>query len=142
VGPSIVKEETFMKKMLTLLAVSGLGFLAASPVMADGHHRGHRDGDRYDRRYDDRSPARIIVRESYPERRYERVRDDYYYSPRYGAPRYVEYGRYCDDDRHYRGVHYHVAPRDYYRADYPREVYRSHGRSGIDATIVLTLPLF
>lgn len=123
-----------MKKVLAFIAVSGLGMLAAAPVLADGHHRSHRD-DRHERRYDERYSPRVIIRESRPVRRYD-------YGYRTYAPRYVESGRYCDDDRHYRGVHYHVSPRDYYRVDYPRDLYRSHGRSGIDATIVLTLPLF
>ena len=47
------------------------------------------------------------------------------------APRYVVSGRYCDDYRHYRDVHYHVSPRDYYRDDYPRDAYWLHGPAAV-----------
>lgn len=127
-----------MKKMLAMATLFGLGALAAAPVMADDHHRG-RDDNRYERRHDDRYSSRYPVREERSVRRYERRYDEGY---RRYAPRHVEYGRYCDDYRHYRGVHYHVSLRDYYRADYPRDAYRLYGRSGIDATLVVTLPLF
>jgi len=128
-----------MKNMFALAALFGLGALAAAPVMADDHHRGRRDDSRYERRHDDRHSARYPARE---ERRYLRHERRYDAGYRRYVPRYVEAGRYCDDYRHYRGVHYHVAPRDYYRVDSPREAYRLDGRSGIDATLVLTLPLF
>lgn len=128
-----------MKKMLALATLFGLGALAAAPAMADDHRHGRRDDHRYERRHDDRYVPRYYVREERPVRRYGGRYDEGYRS--YG-PRYVEDGRYCDDYRHYRGVHYHVAPRDYYRAGYPREAYRLYGRSGIDATLVVTLPLF
>jgi hypothetical protein len=127
-----------MKKMLALVTLCGLGAIAATPAMADQHHRG-RDDSRYERRHDDRYSPRHSVREDRSVRRYDGRYDDGY---RRYRPRYVESGRYCDDYRHYRGVHYHVSPRDYYRVDYPRDAYRLYGRSGIDATLVVTLPLF
>lgn len=127
-----------MKKLLALVTLCGLGAMAATPAIADEHRRG-RDDHRYERHHDDRYSPRYPVRESRSARRYERRYDDSY---RRYVPRYVEEGRYCDDYRHYRGVHYHVSPRDYYRAGYPRDAYRFYGRSGIDATIVVTLPLF
>jgi hypothetical protein len=127
-----------MKKMLALVALCGLGAIAATPAMADQRHRG-RDDDRYERRHDDRYSPRYSVREERSGRRYDGRFDEGY---RRSTPRYVDNGRYCDDYRHYRGVHYHVSPRDYYRVDYPRDAYRLYGRSGIDATFVVTLPLF
>jgi hypothetical protein len=129
-----------MKRMLALVAICGLGTVATLPAMADDDYRGRRD-DRYERRHDDRSGARHGSREQRYARAYHGRGNGY--SARY-APRYVVSGRYCDDHRHYRDVHYHVPARDYYRNDYPRASYWLHGASGrgIDATLVLTLPLF
>jgi hypothetical protein len=127
-----------MKKMLTAIAMCALGAVTALPASADDGHRGRRD-ERYGHRYDNREADRYRGRDDRYESRYPRRVVNRY--ERY-APRYVVNGRYCDDARHYRSAHYHVAPRDYYRYDYPREAYRLQRRSGIDATLVVTLPLF
>lgn len=127
-----------MKNRLVLLILLGPGSLVAAPVMADDHHRGRHDDERYERRHEGRYVPRYAVHEGRPVRRHER-RDDAGY--RSYVPRYVEEGRYGDDYRHYRGVR-HLPPRDYYRTGYPQEAYRLYGRSGIDATLVVTVPLF
>ncbi len=127
-----------MKNMLTAIAICALGTAAALPASADDGHRGRRD-ERYEHRHDHGNAGRYRGHDDRHESGYRR-RDVNRYV-RY-APRYVVDGRYCDDARHYRGAHYHVASRDYYRYDYPREAYRLQRGSGIDATLVVTLPLF
>lgn len=137
-----------MKKTLlltTLCTLGTLSFAFASPASADGgrHYDRH---DRYERQYDRRHDRRV-------ERRIDRRDDRRDYRRNYGRgdsrnyrPRYygrdVVNGRYCDDRRHLHSVHYHVAPRDYYAYGYPRDAYRLHRSNGLDATLIVTLPLF
>lgn len=130
-----------MNKTVLLAALCAMGATLAVPASADDdrgrrhdrheHRHVERHHDRYDRR-DDRRDYRSERRDSrYDSYRYERPR-----------PRYVMSGRYCDDRRHLHSVHYHVAPRDYYAYGYPRDAYRLHRGAGLDATLILTLPLF
>ena len=128
-----------MKTMLALVTLCWLGALAAAPVMADDPHRGRRDDSRYERRHDGRDSPRYPVRDERSVRRYASRYDEGY---RRHALRYVECRRHCDGSRDSRGAHYHVSPRDDRRDGYPRDAYRLYGRSGIDATLVVTLPLF
>lgn len=65
----------------------------------------------------------------------------HYHAGRYWAPPSYR-GRYCTDRRHFHGVHYHVAVRDYYDYYYPR--YRYYGpppASGV-ASLIISVPLF
>lgn len=103
---------------------------------------GHRDHDRRRNDWDSRSNWRGDGRgwDGRSGGRYYRP-DWHYYNGRYWAPpRYR--GRYCDDRRHFHGVHYHVAASDYYDYYYPR--YRSYGPRpyGANASVIITLPLF
>ncbi len=129
-----------MNKTVLLAALCAVGATLAVPAAADDdrgrrhdryeHRHAERHHDRYDR--DDRRDYRSERRDSrYDSYRHERPR-----------PRYVVSGRYCNDRRHLHGVHYHVAPRDYYAYGYPRDAYRLHRSAGLDATLVVTLPLF
>lgn len=127
-----------MKRTMLLAALCALGGTLALPAVADDD-RGRRH-DRYERhveRHDDRYERRHDRRNERREHRWERreYRRDY-------RSRHVVNGRYCNDRRHLRSVHYHVAPRDYYAHGYPREAYRLHRGSGLDATLIVTLPLF
>lgn len=94
----------------------------------DRHHD-HRRDDRRD--WDQRSQGR---RDSYR-------RDWRFSNGRYWAP--PEYrGRHCNDRRHFHGVHFHVAARDYYDYYYPRYRYYGSRPLGADASVIITLPLF
>lgn len=63
----------------------------------------------------------------------------HYHGGRYWAPAAYK-GRYCDDHRHYRGVHYHVSTRDYYDYYYPR--FHHHGPLHGAASVIITVPLW
>lgn len=136
------------------IALGGLGF--ASGVYADDRHRG---GDRdkahhYEQRYHSRHSSarhRAYAHERHHHRhahaRYEHApkhlhrKGWHYHSGRYWAPASYR-GRYCTDRRHYHGVHYHVAVRDYYDYYYPRyRYYGPHPHSGV-ASLIITVPLF
>ena len=68
-------------------------------------------------------------------------RDWRYYQGRYWAPAQYR-GRHCTDRRHYHGVHYHVAARDYYDYYYPRYRYYGSRPLGANASVIITAPLF
>ncbi len=135
-----------MKKPMLVAAVLALVTIA-TPAFADGHRDRDNRNDRHEHRHSDRRDDRHDVRHERRDDRYDRrysSRDDrryVRYAPRY-APRYVVNGRYCDDRRHYRDVHYHVASRDYYSYGYPRDAYEVRRGGGLDATLIVTLPLF
>ncbi len=139
------------RKSLLLTGLCIIGATLALPAVADDDRRGRRDDrhEHHDRGRDNRYVDWYERRDDRGNRRHERrgQNDRYVYveprSYRRVVPsRHVAQGRYCNDRRHYRDVHYHVAPRDYYSYDYPRDSYRLRGRSGLDATLILTLPLF
>jgi hypothetical protein len=134
-----------------LLAICMGALLFAGAASADDRHGGRRH-DRGDRshwshdRHDDRRASRYddyrgrdwSARSYHGE--YDR-RDWRYYNGRYWAPpRYR--GRECSDRRHYHGVHYHVAARDYYDHYYPRYRYYGPQPYGASASVIITLPLF
>jgi hypothetical protein len=100
------------------------------------HWRDHRhDDDRDDRRRD-----RGHRRSDWGDRDYRRA-DWRYYGGRYWAPAHYR-GRHCTDRRHYHGVHYHVAARDYYDYYYPRYRYYGSRPLGANASVIITVPLF
>ena len=141
-----------MKKTAFFAALCMLGLTTALPASADRNdhdrrgHWSHRDHDRGYERHRGYDRPRHFNRH-HGHRDYGRRYRDYdrhsyrNYAPRrdYGR-RHVPHGRYCDDWRHYRGVHYHVAPRYYFRDDFPRHSFHQHGSYGGDATLILTLP--
>jgi hypothetical protein len=135
--------ESGKRWLLAAICVGGTLLSAAS--QADHRHRGddgwrHRGNERFERRWDHRSQWRRDHR-SYRDTRRHYQPDWHYHSGRYWAPpRYR--GRYCNDGRHFHGVHYHVAARDYYDYYYPR--YRSYGSRpfSADANLIITVPLF
>jgi hypothetical protein len=102
--------------------------------------RGWRDDDNHrGRDWDRRSNWRGDDRRYYDNR--YRAPDWRYYNGRYWAP--ADYrGRYCDDRRHYHGVHYHVAARDYYDYYYPRYRYYGSQPYGANASVIISIPLF
>lgn len=130
-----------MKKTLVLAALCTLGAVLALPAAADDRGRHFDRHERHVERHSHRHEHRDDWRDRREARRHH-ARDHVRYYRDDHRSRYVVRGRYCDDRRHLHSVHYHVAPRDYYAYGYPRDAYRLHRGSGIDATLVVTLPLF
>lgn len=93
----------------------------------DDHGRHHRH-----RRDDDRRP--VFNRDW-------RHRDWHFHRGRYWAPARYR-GRYCNDRGHFRGVHYHVAIRDYYDYYYPRYRYYGPRPYAANASVIISVPLF
>jgi hypothetical protein len=98
------------------------------------HRRDHRDDDHW------RERSRDHWRHDWDDRDY-RGRDWRYHNGRYWAPAHYR-GRHCTDRRHYHGVHYHVAARDYYDYYYPRYRYYGSRPPGANASVIITVPLF
>jgi hypothetical protein len=100
------------------------GLLLAGAASANDRHGSKHDDGRYSSSYRD----------------YDR-RDWHYSRGRHWAPARYR-GRECTDRGHYRGVHYHVAARDYYDFYYPRYRYYGSRPVGIGASVIITVPLF
>ncbi len=103
------------------------------------NHRHHTDDDHWRER--ERSHWRRDWNDGFQERRDYRGADWRYYQGRYWAPAQYR-GRHCTDRRHYHGVHYHVAARDYYDYYYPRYRYYGSRPLGASASVIITAPLF
>jgi hypothetical protein len=131
------------KLLVAALCVSGALWGVESQARDDDDkrryshfERRHRDSDfRHD------SHRRHSHRYSHFDRRDFRHRDWHYHRGRYWAPAHYR-GRYCDDRRHFRGVHYHVAARDYYDYYYPRYRYYGPKPYGANASVIISVPLF
>jgi hypothetical protein len=116
-------------KLVRCAALLG-GVLLLSVTAHADDRRDHGRDHRWEQRHD---------RHDRHDRRSERGRDWRYHNGRYWAP--LNYrGRYCNDRRHYRGAHYHVAANDYYRYYYPR--YQHYGPLKANASVIISLPLF
>lgn len=143
-------------RWLVMLSIAAMLLGTASLAAAgDGGRKSRADARAWSHahRYEHR-PARRAHERRHEQHRRARVRHDgrrdhdwyrrsgwHYSGGRYWAPpRYR--GRYCHDARHYRGVHYHVAVRDYYDYYYPR--YRYHGPRPLsaNASVIISIPLF
>jgi hypothetical protein len=129
-----------------LLAVCMSGLLLGAAASADDrdgrrHDDSHWNRDRHDERRgdwdrDDHRHHRNSYRNDHHDRR-----DWSYYNGRYWAPpRYR--GRECTDHRHYRGRHYHVSASDYYDYYYPRYRYYGPRPHSVNASVIITVPLF
>jgi hypothetical protein len=109
------------------------GFRSEHHSSVREHWRDHRDDGDWD---DDwRGRDRDHGRRDY------RAADWRYYRGRYWAPAYYR-GRQCTDSRHFHGVHYHVAARDYYDYYYPRYRYYGPRPFSANASVIITIPLF
>lgn len=131
-------ETPWKKLVVVALCISGALWGVESQAR-DRDDDGKRRYSHFDRRHDDRGRDHRHWRDD--DRRHIRHRDWHYQRGRYWAPAHYR-GRYCDDRRHFRGVHYHVAARDYYDYYYPR--YRHYGPRpyGANASVIISIPLF
>lgn len=142
-------------KQVLLAALCLTGAALGPAALADSRRDDDRGARHHEKRWrgDDRRDDRRFRHEqrdhdgkhryrSSDNDRYER-RDWRYHEGRYWAPARYR-GRYCDDHRHHRGGHYHVAMRDYYEYYYPRYRPIQHIPRHYDAnaTVIITLPLF
>lgn len=123
-----------MKRLNNLAALAATAVLFSASAGADD--RGHRGGDRdhYSRDHHGRS-HRYDPR--WDDRRYSHVRSDRYWAPRGQYYRNDYRGGYRDN--RYYGDYYPRYYGSYYGGRYCPPHYR---RSGIDATVVLTFPIW
>ena len=142
--------EALNSRRAWLVAICMIGALLSDAVHAgDDRGRGH-DGKFHDERHSSVDNHRHRTDDDYWRRDWtdgfqgrgdDRGADWRYYQGRYWAPAHYR-GRHCTDRRHYRGVHYHVAARDYYDYYYPRYRYYGSRPLGAHASVIITAPLF
>lgn len=127
------------KLLVAALCVSGALWGIESQARDRDHDQRHYS--QYERRHHDSHHDWRHRHWRDDDRRHARHRDWHYGRGRYWAP--ADYrGRYCDDRRHFRGVHYHVAARDYYDYYYPRYRYYGARPYGANASVIISVPLF
>jgi len=137
-------SSVWQRLCVLAIGLSCMG-VAAGAFAGDGHHdrRGGKAGH-YQKWHEPHRPHeshRHADRRHHhhPVAKHGHAHGWHYHRGRYWAPAAYR-GRYCNDFRHYRGVHYHVSTRDYYDYYYPR--FRHYGPLHGAASVIITVPLW